>query len=54
VMGETMRVHAEELPAEAAAGWWQRILKSDPSYERYQRATTRTFPIFRLLPDATT
>ncbi len=51
VTGRTIAVHAEELPAEAAADWWQRILRRAPSYERYQRATSRTFPILRLVPE---
>jgi F420H(2)-dependent quinone reductase len=51
VMGRTIRVRAEELPAEAAADWWQRIVSRAPSYERYRRATSRTFPILRLVPD---
>jgi deazaflavin-dependent oxidoreductase (nitroreductase family) len=49
IMGRTMHVRAEELHAEAAADWWQRILLRDPSYERYQRATERTIPIIRLV-----
>jgi deazaflavin-dependent oxidoreductase (nitroreductase family) len=51
VMGRTIGVRAEQLPAEAAADWWQRILRGDPSYARYQRATKRTFPILRLVPE---
>ena len=50
VRGRTIRVHAEELPAEAAAAWWQRIVSRDPNYERYARATSRPFPILRLVP----
>ena len=50
VLGRTIRVRAEELPAEAAADWWQRIVSRDPSYERYARATSRPFPILRLVP----
>ena len=50
VLGRTIRVHAEELPAEAAADWWQRIVSRDPNYERYARATSRPFPILRLVP----
>ena len=50
VMGRTIRVRAEELPAEAAADWWQRIVCRDPNYERYARATSRPFPILRLVP----
>ena len=50
VLGRTIRVHAEELPAQAAADWWQRIVGRDPNYERYARATSRPFPILRLVP----
>ena len=50
VLGRTIPVHAEELPAEATAEWWPRIVRRDPSYERYARATSRRFPIVRLVP----
>jgi deazaflavin-dependent oxidoreductase (nitroreductase family) len=50
VLGRTIRVHAEVLPAQAAADWWQRIVDRDPNYERYARATARQFPIVRLVP----
>jgi deazaflavin-dependent oxidoreductase (nitroreductase family) len=50
VMGRTIVVRAEELPADEAVEWWQRILRRDPSYERYARATARTIPIVRLIP----
>ena len=50
VMGRVLAVRAEELPADEAAAWWQRILVRAPSYERYTRATTRSFPIIRLVP----
>jgi hypothetical protein len=49
-MGRTIAVQAEELPSDEAAAWWQRILQRAPSYERYARATSRTFPIVRLSP----
>jgi deazaflavin-dependent oxidoreductase (nitroreductase family) len=52
VLGRTMGVHAEELPADAASAWWQRIVSRDPNYERYARATSRPFPIVRLVPTA--
>jgi deazaflavin-dependent oxidoreductase (nitroreductase family) len=51
ITGRTIRVRAEELSAEAAADWWQRILRLDPSYERYQRATERPIPILRLIAE---
>lgn len=50
VMGRTVAVQAEELPSAEAAAWWQRILRRSPSYEQYTRATTRLFPIVRLVP----
>jgi deazaflavin-dependent oxidoreductase (nitroreductase family) len=50
VMGRRVRVRAEELPPDEAIRWWQRILERDPSYERYARATSRSFPIVRLVP----
>ena len=52
VMGRTLAVRAEELPVDEAVAWWQRILLRAPSYERYARATTRSFPIVRLVPVA--
>ena len=52
VMGRALAVRAEELPADEAAAWWQRILLRAPSYERYTRATPRSFPIMRLVPVA--
>ena len=51
VMGRTIPVRAEELPPDEAATWWGRILERSPDYERYARATMRTFPIIRLVPD---
>lgn len=50
VMGRPMAVHAEELPADEAAAWWPRIVRRDPHYERYARATSRRLPIVRLVP----
>lgn len=43
-------VRAEELPAAEAAEWWTRIVRSDPSYALYRRATSRPFPVLRLVP----
>ena len=53
VNGRTRSVRAEELSADEAAAWWPRIVERDPNYARYARATTRPFPILRLvlLPD---
>ncbi len=53
VMGRTIAVRADELSPDDAAAWWQRILRRDPSYERYARvAANRTIPILRLVPVA--
>ena len=43
-------VRAEELPPVEAAAAWRRIVEIQPSYERFRRATDRTIPILRLLP----
>jgi deazaflavin-dependent oxidoreductase (nitroreductase family) len=50
VMGRTIPVRAEELRDGDAAAWWARILRRDPNYGRYARATDRRFPIMRLVP----
>jgi deazaflavin-dependent oxidoreductase (nitroreductase family) len=52
VMGRVVPVHAEELPDDEAAAFWQRILARSPDYERYRRATDRRFPVLRLVPAA--
>lgn len=49
VDGHRIGVHASALEAAEAATWWQRIVAAAPAYERYRRATTRPFPIFRLV-----
>jgi deazaflavin-dependent oxidoreductase (nitroreductase family) len=50
VMGLTIPVRAEELGHDDAADWWARIVRRDPTYRRYARATDRRFPIIRLVP----
>jgi deazaflavin-dependent oxidoreductase (nitroreductase family) len=50
VKGKTIAVHANQLPAEDAQRWWQRIVELSPDYALYARATTRAFPILRLKP----
>ena len=50
VMDRTLQVHAEMLPSNEAIAFWPRILHIAPTYERYQRATTRTIPLVRLVP----
>lgn len=52
VMGRTILVRAEEIAAAESPAWWERILRRAPSYERYRRATTRPFPIVRLVPSS--
>jgi deazaflavin-dependent oxidoreductase (nitroreductase family) len=54
VNGQRVPVQAVELDHEEAAHWWNRILAAAPAYERYRRATTRPFPILRLLPTVAT
>ena len=54
VNGERVSVRAMELQSDEAAEWWNRILAAAPDYERYRRATTRPFPILRLLPTEAT
>jgi deazaflavin-dependent oxidoreductase (nitroreductase family) len=50
--GQTISVRADQLPPEDAQRWWQRIVELSPDYATYARATTRAFPIFRLVPTA--
>lgn len=50
IEGRTIRVRTEELPPEEAAEWWQQIVRIQPNYERFRRATTRRIPIIRLTP----
>ena len=50
VDGRRIPVQASQLGPDEAPQWWQRILSAAPDYERYRRATTRQFPILRLVP----
>ena len=50
VQGQVIPVRAQELPTDEAASWWARIVERDPSYARFRLATTRPFPILRLVP----
>jgi deazaflavin-dependent oxidoreductase (nitroreductase family) len=50
--GRRLPVRAEELSLAEAAAWWERILQVAPDYERYSRAAGRTFPVVRLVPEA--
>jgi deazaflavin-dependent oxidoreductase (nitroreductase family) len=50
VSGRRIPVHAPELEGDEGAKWWQRILAAAPAYGLYRRATTRRFPILRLVP----
>jgi deazaflavin-dependent oxidoreductase (nitroreductase family) len=42
-------VVAEVLAEDEAREWWARILQVAPTYERYERATSRRIPIVRLV-----
>jgi deazaflavin-dependent oxidoreductase (nitroreductase family) len=48
--GRSIPVRAVELPAQEAAAWWSLIVERSPSYARYRRATSRPFPVLRLVP----
>ncbi len=50
IRGRGQQVRAAELAEPEASEWWSRILAASPDYERYRRATTRPFPILRLVP----
>lgn len=50
--GRRLTVRAEELSRAEADAWWERILQVAPDYERYSRAAGRTFPVVRLVPEA--
>ena len=50
IEGRTVDVQTDELPPEEAAEWWRRIVRIQPSYERFARATARRIPILRLTP----
>jgi deazaflavin-dependent oxidoreductase (nitroreductase family) len=50
VAGRTLNVRAEELPADQAAAFWQRVLQIAPDYARYPRRTNRRLPLMRLVP----
>ena len=50
VDGRRKAIRVSELEGDEAALWWQRILAAAPAYELYRRATSRPFPILRLVP----
>jgi len=50
VMDRTLQVHAEELSADETTAFWPYILRAAPTYARYQKATSRTIPLVRLVP----
>lgn len=50
VDGRHLPVRAIELPAQEADEWWTRMVECSPSYARYRRATSRPFPVLRLVP----
>ena len=49
IMDRIVRVHAEELSADEAPAFWTYILRVAPAYARYQKATSRTIPLVRLV-----
>jgi deazaflavin-dependent oxidoreductase (nitroreductase family) len=50
IAGRTLRVRAEQLPADEAAALWPRILRHAPTYVLYRKATDRVIPLVRLVP----
>jgi deazaflavin-dependent oxidoreductase (nitroreductase family) len=50
VDGRRIPVRAAELGPGDASLWWERILLAAPDYELYRRATSRPFPVIRLVP----
>ena len=50
VMDRTLQVRAEELSTDEAIAFWPYILRVAPAYARYQKATSRTIPLVRLVP----
>src|SRR6266702_4399024 len=50
VMDRTVQVHAEEMSTDEAIAFWPRVLRVAPTYARYQKATSRTIPLVRLVP----
>jgi deazaflavin-dependent oxidoreductase (nitroreductase family) len=53
VDGRRLSVRATELADPEARAWWDRMVELSPSYERYRRATSRRFPVVRLVPTLT-
>ena len=51
VGGRTLRVRAQECPAEDAERLWAQVLATAPDYARYRRRTTRRIPLLRLVPE---
>jgi deazaflavin-dependent oxidoreductase (nitroreductase family) len=50
VMDRILQVHPEEMSTEEATAFWPRVLHVAPTYARYQKATSRTIPLVRLVP----
>lgn len=48
--GRRIPVVATEMGEAEAAVWWERIVRKDPAYQRYARATGRRIPILSLTP----
>lgn len=51
VGGRVIAVRAEILPPDESLRWWAEIVRRQPSYELFERATMRAIPIVRLVPD---
>lgn len=50
VMDRILQVRAGELSADEATAFWPYILRVAPAYARYQKTTSRTIPLVRLVP----
>ncbi len=50
IMDSILQVRAEELSTEEATAFWPHILRVAPANARYQKATSRSIPLVRLVP----
>lgn len=50
VQGRKLRAAAEQLEGERREAAWQRIIKAQPRYAKYQEKTDRVLPVIRLTP----
>lgn len=53
VMNRIYQVHAEELSPDEATTFWPRVLHIAPTFARYQKNSTRTISLIRLVPQPT-